>query len=454
MGSYFVGSVPHEARAVIADALKPYRDMPEPERPNVYVGCSGNYAIDKICAQRGFRIHSNDVSLYSSLIGFIATGVELWKPTLKDEMLKSVLWRYGDSPRESLAKVMFAMACGDYVAQKNDYERMMLERYLQKASEFMDSTLEKFEKTDMFSFHAEDYFYGDFRDSIERATERDLVFAFPPTYKGEYEKLYKFVNDAFDCPPPEYRMFDPDKAAECFADVLSRKQAMIYTDQRHASLEGWLRGALELSGGKHEIYLYSSFAKKGGSAVFIGDLGGRDDAPRTTLLPSAYEPKESDVPSIRVVPSNDVLHYKRLFMSARVNYSKGEDLCLEFGLDGKAFGWASFSTMLGTRQQGTIFEVSDFVMNSNVRHLSKLLIKMLLSRDARQAIMRRFFVSYSGIQTSVYTPRPVSMKYRGVFQLIERDEKAHKLTYVGYFGDKSMAEIYREWWKKEYGGSR
>ena len=184
---------------------------------------------------------------------------------------------------------------------------------------------------------------------------------------------------------------------------------------------------------------------------FLRDLGGAEDAPRTALLPFAYEPSREDIPTIRVVPSNDVLHYKRLFMSARVNYSKGEDLCLEFGLNGKAFGWASFSTMLGTRQKGTIFEVSDFVMNSGIKHLSKLLIRMLLSVDAQRRITRRFFTDYRGIQTSVYTAKPVSMKYRGVFDLLERDEKAHKLTYVGWFNGRKAEDIYREWWQKEYG---
>lgn len=451
MGSFFVGSVPHEARAVIADALKPYRDTNGPDRPEVYVGCSGNYAIDKICAARGFRVHSNDVSLYSALVGFIATGRELFKPQLKDPILKPVLAKYGDSPRESLAKVMFAMAAGDYIGQKNDYERMMLERYLQKASDFMDSTLEKFQQTDMFAFHAEDFFYGDFRDSIERAREQDLIFAFPPTYRGGYEKLYKFVDSAFDYPRPDYRLFDPDKAEECFSDFLTRKQCMIYTDKLHGGLGQWLAGAIRLGGGKHEIFLYSSFRKRASGSVYIGDLGGSEEIPRTALLPYEYEPKREDIPSIAVVPSNDVLHYKRLFMSSRVDYSKGEDLCLEFGLGGRAFGWASFSTMLGTRQPGCIFEVSDFVMNSAIPHLSKLLVRLLLSDDARRAIMRRFFVCYRGIQTSVYTPKPVSMKYRGVFQLIERDEKAHKLTYVGFFGKKGMAQVYREWWDKEHG---
>ena len=452
MSSFFVGSVPHEARAVIAAALAPYRDLKGDERPEVFVGCSGNYAIDKLCAQRGFRIHSNDVSLYSALIGFIATGRELFKPVVKDETLKPVLAKYGDTARESLAKVMFAMACGDYVGRKNDYERMMLDRYLQKAPDFMDSTLEKFDKTDMLAFHAEDFFYGDFRDAIERARERDLIFAFPPTYRGGYEKLYRFVDSAFEYPRPEYRLFDPDKAAECFADFLTRKQCMIYTDKRHAGLERWLAGAIRLGGGKHEIFLYSSFRAGGRSSVFLDDLGGGEEAPRTALLPHGYAPRREDKPSIAIVPSNDVLHYKRLFMSSRVDYSKGEDLCVEFGLNGRAFGWASFSTMLGTRQPGCLFEVSDFVMDSGIRHLSKLLVKLLLSADTRRVITRRFFQSYSGIQTSVYTPKPVSMKYRGVFQLIERDEKAKKLTYCGYFGDRSLEEIYREWWDKEYGG--
>ena len=104
----------------------------------------------------------------------------------------------------------------------------------------------------------------------------------------------------------------------------------------------------------------------------------------------------------------------------------------------------SFSKKLSTLEQ--IFMQSDFVVNSNTQRLSKLLIMLVKSHNVRMLIARKMANYYDGVKTTVYTTSPISMKYRGVFDLERRDEG--KLMYSANFLDDSLKDLYRLWLKK------
>ncbi len=92
------------------------------------------------------------------------------------------------------------------------------------------------------------------------------------------------------------------------------------------------------------------------------------------------------------------------------------------------------------------FMQSDFVVQSDTKKLSKLLIQLLTSKDVQLQLMKKYCHKYEGLQTTVYTEKPISMKYRGVFNLERRDEG--KLIYLSQFCTKTAAQIYKEWIKK------
>ena len=90
---------------------------------------------------------------------------------------------------------------------------------------------------------------------------------------------------------------------------------------------------------------------------------------------------------------------------------------------------------------------SDFVIDSDIPKLSKLLIMGVLSEEYKAELDIRFKQDVGTISTSVFTDKPVSMKYRGVFDLSERGSGVLYYTQkAGILG--SLEEIIKQFVKK------
>lgn len=85
----------------------------------------------------------------------------------------------------------------------------------------------------------------------------------------------------------------------------------------------------------------------------------------------------------------------------------------------------------------SMFLLSDFCTNNNVRLLSKFILFLIRSTEFKTMLERKLVERIETGYTKVYTTQPVSMKYRGAFKKVGRDEKS--LTYSFEFG--SMASI-------------
>ena len=441
----FIGAIDKPSRMICENILD---KVDKSKKPDVFVGCSGNFTFDRIASAKGFRVHSNDVSLYSRVIAGIVTG-ERFPFVCTNEELNAIFAGWGNDAQSDLVRLMYASKYGQFASQKNDFERTMLENYISGAQTFYEGTLAKFERNKFFEFKIEEFFYGDFKKHIERAGEDGLVFLYAPTYKGGYEKLYAYLNDNFEYEKPEYEMFESKEAGPYYAEVLESREACIYSDLIYPEAEKWLKGECAYSGNKRTVYLYSS-VREDSSSYFIAEppkLYGRTPQ----IIPPEMEMPEN--PDIRVVPCKVALvnHYKHLFMSARVDYSTGGDFALAFLIDNKVFGFASFASGLGTIKDGEyLFLHSDFVVPSSIERLSKLLLYILRSKEVYRYILRYYIHAYTGLQTSVYTKRPASMKYRGPFKKLERKgDKPGKLTYIAEFSNFSIMECFERWKKRQ-----
>ena len=149
--------------------------------------------------------------------------------------------------------------------------------------------------------------------------------------------------------------------------------------------------------------------------------------------------------TVNAIPKNVVSHYKHLFMSAKVKYSLAGDFSLGFFADRKLFGFAAFSKVLRTANEwDMLFLHSDFVVPSKIDRLSKLLLYLLRSREVAKLITDHYVYDYRGLQTTVYTDKPVSMKYRGIFRKQE-NSKIGSLTYCAEFSNFTIKECYQKW---------
>ena len=270
------------------------------------------------------------------------------------------------------------------------------------------------------------------------------IFLYAPTYKSGYEKLYKFVEESFDYERPTYDLFDSKTAGDYYAELLKTKRACIYSDILYPESESFLVGKVDKDAGKRPVYFYTSVP-----AVREFYL-----QPSVRLLPKSPvilqfndEITDDTELTVKEIPENVVSHYKHLFMAAKVNYSLGGDFALGFFADKKLFGFAVFTKGLNTADiWETLFLHSDFLVPSKVDRLSKLLLYLLRSKEVAQLIRRHYFYVYSGLQTSVYTDKPVSMKYRGIFKKEESaDPQPGKLVYSAQFTDHSIKECYNRW---------
>lgn len=90
---------------------------------------------------------------------------------------------------------------------------------------------------------------------------------------------------------------------------------------------------------------------------------------------------------------------------------------------------------------------SDFVIDHPLPKLSRLLIMGVLSSEFKDELDIRYKHECGVIATSVFTDKPVSMKYRGVFKLHERCVgKLHYIQDAGIRGN--LDDILKDFVKK------
>ena len=387
----------------------------------------------------GYTVHSNDVSLYSKLIADLlldtSTEVECINPELKN-----VFDTWEETKYKKLVQVMFALKVAQFHQRKNDYQEEMFNAFIEQSKIYYDNTIKKLEKGAL-DFSIQSFYYGDFLDFLKMKRGKGVGISFPLTYKGGYEKLFSYVEESFKYEHAPYNIFDPKEGGAVFKELLDNDENIIYSDRYFNILEGYLVGKIRLGSNKNPLFAYSSLQTN--NHYYIE----RDKCVKPShihILPVDYQFTTDTVITVRPCAVNDVNYYKAFYMANKVNYTTGGDFGLVFMADGMAFGFTSFSKQLSTLSQ--IFMQSDFVVNSETQRLSKLLIMLVKSHDVRRLIARKMYNYYDGVKTTVYTTSPVSMKYRGVFNLERRDEG--KLIYSSIFTEKSLNELYALWIRK------
>ncbi|MEW5724779.1 MAG: hypothetical protein AB1896_16825, partial [Thermodesulfobacteriota bacterium] len=118
-------------------------------------------------------------------------------------------------------------------------------------------------------------------------------------------------------------------------------------------------------------------------------------------------------------------------------------------IDGYLFGFLSYSLARNGGSQNMltyIYQMSDFVVRTNIGRLSKLLLLITTTREVRDIIRKHFIAPFERIYTTAFTDKPVSMKYRGVYDLAKRGEGF--LNYEAPMGTRTLPEAVETWVKR------
>lgn len=426
----FIGSVPRE----VVTQLSRVSGIDNDSR--VYVCCSGSFRIDLTFKSLypDIWLSGNDVSLLSCALGHHLAGQALAFKFIND--LAFVEGHLAGRPYlMRLAALSVALEMLKF-NPKTVYGRTHIDYYHNHFPEILQ-TADKKHQDKFAASRIDDFFAGDFQEQALRAKQtHGIVLAFPPTYKGGYERMYKKLDSSTEWNPPSFATWNPADMPDWLASLRSaRIRHCVFVDY---PIEGLQPMAKFIKPRAHPILLYGWGGQKSSYRL---------KQPKST--PFRYTPVDpSSIDQrtvVSVIPiSNGPFNFLRnKYLARNIDFCDGMYNHLVL-LDGCVAG--GFCLNL-SRHGGLddLYLLSDFSIRRE-RRLAKLIAMLASSREAIEPIQKRMLMRYADITTTVFTDRPISMKYRGIYEL--RVRKPGFLTYGTAIREQSNQEIYLEWFKR------
>lgn len=137
----FFGSLPQQTHVLIKETLVTWGV------DEIYVGCSGNFTIERIAATLGIRAHGCDVGPWTCTLGAYFTGAPITiRP--KPELLQSLPWleEYLKTPEQQVATMMQFMPLsicidrGTFAIKHNEYYQRLARALITKWPEMHGRT--------------------------------------------------------------------------------------------------------------------------------------------------------------------------------------------------------------------------------------------------------------------------------------------------------------------------
>ena len=195
----FIGSINVKIRNLIFSEKKLFRER------NICVGCSGNFTVEQILQGLDCKIWSNDIALYSSLIGHHLAG----DPMRVEIADRNYVWlepyiEQGGVSRIAAISLLFEMLKWE---KGNNLQQIRLhEHYRKNFDRFHEQSCLRIAKT-LELIQIDQYTTIDAHTLYAGLPLEWLRIAFLPTYVGGYEKLYERLNRIFSWDAPALMNF-------------------------------------------------------------------------------------------------------------------------------------------------------------------------------------------------------------------------------------------------------
>ena len=381
-------------------------------------------------------VNRYDVSLYSTAVGRYLTDDNV-VVTLSNSPEYQWLGEWITPGLDLITTLLLCTNVLGFIGRTEPYFVRMLEAYKRHWKELHGKSKEKI-KPILDEIKISSYFAGDAFDFIKNASSDAAIMSFPPTYKGEYERLYAKIDEAFIWDKPHYQLFDKNRLEEFFKIIMSRENFLLYRDVYVSEWEPFLVGQVQTSVRKKPVYMYSgnkekvflTYPSQKIEKVPIERLGEHDDviAPikLVPLTQGQFNTLRSQYLSVHIAPA-----------SASVR--------LAVTCNDKLIGACAFDP--GKYGINEAYMMTDFsIAPVKYKRLSKLVLAAALSTEVREFLMERFNQKIDSIFTTAFTSNPISMKYRGLFEVYNRKEDC--VNYEAKAGKWTLEEGFNWWLKK------
>ena len=424
--------------------------------------CSGNFTLETMLRLNGFtgRIEGCDVSLYSCALGcaLASKPFTLAFSDAADPQL-SVFKKYLETADGCAAVVAVMLDLSEHQRRRNDYQKRMWRATISQADILVTKTIERIKKK-RDEVKLDDYHCRDGVEVLKSLNGQSDVLAIssPPTYQGDYEKIYKWFEEIFVWEKPTYTNIG---ASDEFAKIIVDNcgQWILFAEDRNPKTEAVCGEPLAQAnrGAFKNVFLYSNVKE---SPKLIRRVVSTDEFPFQRLT-DHDDITEKSVLTFSEVTMNQANYFRQLYSSVHPKQAAGS-FCYVFAIDGKAFGVCMLSlpeTHINWDGKDIaneyLYMMSDLPVASD-RHarLSKLVVECVKSKELKDALEHRLMMPCNYVLTSAFSEKPVSMKYRGSFDLYNRKEPNERglytINYIARMGTMGFDEIFAKWFKRNY----
>jgi len=398
-----------------------YKEIKKHNPKRVVVPFAGNFVIEQIAGlvSKDIEILSTDVSIYSRAIGYGLGNVES-EIKIKDEMLNTFeVLKNKTSPIEIAAGVIFLTEAAKNLSKTGiGYYDMLHRDAVANQQMYFDKILgklNKFKETLPDNFK----FYGtDACELIDNDLQKnDLIFYDPPVLLGDYEKMFKHLEDQLIYTEPEYTEMN-DEVKDNQLTTLSKDHIVYY---RRNDIGNTPKGYTEV--------LRYRYKNRGYYAVYT-------NKPQERFVGS-FKPLREEVRNYPIINEKDIINRKSKIEFVPVSGNIANHYRLmwvkkaEMTDSGYSYLMLCDKKIIGlvTLQSGLKFS-SDFAPifsdpaapTSRYKRLSKLILWLICTEQFLKQFNDVTMWEHLGFTTRVFTNAPVSMKYRGKFKLNKREE--------------------------------
>lgn len=425
----FVGALNQTIRKYLAQIA------PVLNAKQVVIGCSGNFTFEAAFSQFApeAKLHSNDVSFYSCMAGRWLTGQPLEFEIVDDGY--KWLEGYFATPTMRLASILVLLDMLEFDKRNNAHCVRMWELYRCK---FDDLVRETVEKLSAVNIRLSSFYEGDVFDHFQRFD--DAVFCcYAPTYSGGYERLYKRLDVIVNWEAPHYQMLDDARRDELL-DWMRERTFLWYDDRLIPALSPIVR---QRAGRKHTVYLYTNLVEL---PAFFDDRAAKT-LPDILLAGENFTIGKKSEVYLERIKTTDLALFKDAFLSKNIEYGQGM-WAFVVRIDGQAVGFIEYKRHYTV---GMLYLLADFAVHTKYRRMSKLIIALAIAGETKCLLERLNENKVRGISTTAFTNRSVSMKYRGVLNLLKRsitDDGQKFLQYSADFNDLTWTQTLARWKQK------
>ena len=283
----------------------------------------------------------------------------------------------------------------------------------------------------------EAYTSRDIFDLLDEIPKDAVVIAFLPTYAGGYERMFKRLEEIFDWDSPSYGMIDEDRKKRILTKMMERDY--LYLDDHE--WKGLPMVAVVRKARMKPVYIYSNM-----TALHRGVMKQQRHSEFVPFARLGDEDEITPASKLVIAPTTNriVNYYRDVYLSKGVGIPADGEVPAGFGSRRQGL---RVPDLLPDAGGGDVYLLADFVVNSTrYRRLAKLLLLVTQTREVRRLLEEKFFLEIPKCRTMVFTDKPVSMKYRGLYELARRDPG--KLVYETELGLLNLNEVIPLWLKK------